>query len=189
MTDFQIHDLDTAPEKSKPLLEGSLKGLGFIPNLHGVMAESPAHLQAYQTLHGLFQQTSLSTVEQNVVWLTINVRHNCHYCVPAHTVIAEGAGVPAEVITALRDETPIPDARLEALRTFTLAVTDKRGEVSQIDLDAFFDAGFTREHVLDVILGLAQKVMSNYVNHVAQTRVDAAFAGKAWTKAAANDAA
>ena len=181
MTDFQLHTKETAPEGGAELLERSEKAFGRIPGLHAVMSESPQHLEAYQKLHELFQQTSLSTVEQNVVWLTINVEHECHYCVPAHTGIAHMQKVPQDVIDALRDNTPLADPRLEALRDFTLKVVRQRGHVSDADVQTFLDAGFTKRNVLDIILGLAQKVMSNYVNHLAETPVDKVFEKFAWT--------
>jgi uncharacterized peroxidase-related enzyme len=181
MTDFQLHTKETAPEGGAELLERSEKAFGRIPGLHAVMSESPQHLEAYQKLHELFQQTSLSTIEQNVVWLTINVEHECHYCVPAHTGIAHMQKVPQDVIDALRDNTPLADPRLESLRDFTLKVVRQRGNVSDADVQTFLDAGFTKRNVLDIILGLAQKVMSNYVNHLAETPVDKVFEKFAWT--------
>lgn len=181
MSTFKIHTLESAPAASKPLLEHSLKGYGMIPNLHAVMAESPEHLDAYKRLHDLFQQTSLSVVERNVVWLTINVEHACHYCVPAHTWIAKAQGLDEQTIAALREARPLADARLEKLRQFTLKLVRERGAVAEKDVREFLDAGFTPRHVLDILLGLAQKVMSNYVNHLADTPVDAPFAAHAWT--------
>ena len=76
----------------------------------------------------------------------------------------------------------IPDARLEALRTFTLKLVRRHGDLSDDDIQSFLDAGFTQRHVLDVILGYSQKVMSNFTNHVAHTEVDAPFQKFAWTR-------
>lgn len=182
MTKFTLHTLETAPEGSLPLFENSLKSFGMIPNLHGVMGESPELLEAYQRLHGLFMATSLTADEQTVVWQTINVEHECHYCVPAHTMVANMMGVDAEISNALRDNTPLPE-KLEALRQFTLMIVQKRGQVSEGDVDEFLAAGYTRQNILEVILGLSQKVMSNYVNHVAGTPIDAAFQEFAWSPA------
>lgn len=184
MTQFQIHTAQTAPADSRPLLEGSQKAFGMIPNLHGVMAESPQHLEAYQRLHALFQETSLTPVERNVVWLAINVEHACHYCVPAHTGIAYSQGVDAETVNALREGRPLSDPKLEALRRFTLSVVRNRGQVDGSEVQAFLDAGYTNRQILDVVLGLAQKVMSNYVNHLADTPVDAPFQKFDWAPAA-----
>ena len=184
MSDFKIHDLESASEEAKPLLEASKKTFGRLPSLHGVMAEAPGLLEGYQTLHRLFQDSSFDAEELTVVWQTINVEHECHYCVPAHTGIAKSMKVPDEVTDALRDETPLPNEKLEALRTFTLAMVRKRGNISNEDLDAFYQAGYGQRQVLEVVLGLSQKVMSNYVNHFAETPVDEPFKAFAWKKKA-----
>ncbi|MEL6258353.1 MAG: carboxymuconolactone decarboxylase family protein [Pseudomonadota bacterium] len=181
MAEFQIHTPDTAPDDAKPLLEDSLKSVGFIPNLHGVFAESPQALEAYKALTTIFTQTSLSKIEQNVVWMTINYEHECHYCIPAHTMIAKGAGVPDDEIENLREGRPLDDPKLDALRTFTRTMVDKRGNVADADIDAFMAAGFSKRNVLDVVVGMAHKVMSNYTNHFTHTEVDAPFAQFAWT--------
>ena len=185
MTDFTLHTEETAPEDSLPLIEKSKKAFGRLPGLHAVMAEAPALLEGYQILHNLFQtKTSFDKDELTVVWQTINVEHECHYCVPAHTGIAKAMNVDPAISEALRNETPLPTAKLEALRTFTLALLRQRGNVTEDDLSAFFAAGYSNRHVLEVILGLAQKVMSNYTNHIAQTPVDAVFKSLEWKKAA-----
>lgn len=133
MTDFTLHDKNSAPEESKPLLENSQKAFGMIPGLHAVMADAPTVLDGYQKLHELVLNTSFDNDETTVVWQTINVEHACHYCVPAHTGIAKSMKVSDDIINALRDETPLPSDKLEALRTFTLAVVRKRGEVNSED--------------------------------------------------------
>ncbi len=184
MTEFTLHTQDTAPEASKPLLAKSQQAFGMIPGLHAVMAEAPGLLEAYQTVHELFVNSSFTPDELTVVWQTINVEHNCHYCVPAHTGIAKSMGVSDDISDALRNETPLPNARLEALRTFTLRVVRNHGNVDEGAVQAFLDAGFTRRQILEVILGLSQKVMSNYTNHLANTPIDAAFRKLEWHKAA-----
>ena len=184
MTEFTLHTEATAPEASKPLLAAAKKTYGMIPGLSAVMAEAPGLLEAYGTVGDLFANSSFDSNELTVVWQTVNVEHACHYCVPAHTAIAGNMGVSDEISNALRNETPLPDARLEALRTFTLNVVRGRGEVDDDAVQAFLDAGFTRRQILEVVLGVAQKVMSNYTNHLANTPVDAPFAKFQWQKAA-----
>jgi alkylhydroperoxidase family enzyme len=184
MPDFQLHDEATAPEASKPLLAKSKKAFGMIPGLHAVMAEAPGMLEAYQTVHELFVNSSFDSDELTVVWQSINVEHACHYCVPAHTGIAKGMKVDDAINDALRNETPLPNAHLEALRTFTLSVVRNRGNVDERAVQDFLDAGFTRRQILEVVLGVSQKVMSNYTNHLAKTPVDAMFQRFEWRKAA-----
>lgn len=184
MTDFTLHDENTAPDDSKPLLAKSQKAFGMIPGLHAVMAEAPGLLDAYQQVHELFLNSSFDKDETTVVWQTVNVENNCHYCVPAHTGIAKAMGVDDAITDALRNETPLPNARLEALRDFTLSVVRDRGNVDDAKVQAFLDAGFTKRNILEVVLGYSQKVMSNYTNHLAQTPVDKPFQKFAWQKGA-----
>jgi alkylhydroperoxidase family enzyme len=184
MIEYTLHDENTAPEASKALLANSVKAFGMIPNLHAVMAESPALLESYQKVHELFVNSSLDKDELTVVWQSINVEHSCHYCVPAHTGIAKSMKVDDAITEALRNETPLPNARLEALRTFTLTVVRGRGNVDNSAIEAFLGAGFTKQQILEVVLGVSQKVMSNYTNHLAVTPVDAAFKKFEWHKAA-----
>lgn len=183
MITFTLHDESTAPEASKEILAQSRKNNGMLPNLHAVMAEAPGLLAAYQFVGTQFAHSSFDKDELTVVWQTINVEHECHYCVPAHTAIAKSMKVDDAITEALRNETALPNARLEALRTFTLSVVRGRGNVSETEVQAFIDAGFTQRNILEVVLGIAQKVMSNYTNHLTKTPVDAAFQSFAWHKA------
>ncbi|MCI2229396.1 carboxymuconolactone decarboxylase family protein [Polaribacter sp. MSW13] len=182
MTTLKIHNIESAPEGSKELLAKSLKTNGMIPGLHGVLAGAPGLLEAYQTIHKLFTETSFDKEELTVVWQTINVEHECHYCVPAHTAIAKMMKVDDKITEALRNETPLENSKLEALRTLTLAITRNRGHVSQEELAAFYAVGYGEQQVLEIILGLSQKVISNYTNHIANTPVDTPFKSFAWEK-------
>lgn len=182
MTEFTLHDKNTAPEGSRALLENSEKAFGMIPALHAVMAEAPGLLEGYQELHRLFTETSFDATEQTVVWQTINVQHACHYCVPAHTAIAKMTDVPDEVTEALRNETPLPTANLEALRDFTLSVVRDRGNVDEAAVQRFLEAGYTKGNILEVVLGVSQKVMSNYTNHLADTPIDKPFEQFEWRR-------
>ncbi len=182
MTTLKIHNIESAPEGSKVLLEQSLKANGMIPGLHGVLANAPELLEAYQTIHKLFTQSSFDKNELTVVWQTINVEHECHYCVPAHTAIANMMKVDQAITEALRNETPLENPKLEALRVMTLLIVRNRGHVTQEELETFYAAGYGEQQILEIILGLSQKVISNYTNHIANTPVDAPFQKFSWKK-------
>ena len=184
MTEFTLYDETNAPEDSRPLLAASKKGFGMIPNLHATMAEAPGLLEAYKTIGDLFVNSSFNNDEITVVWQTINVEHECHYCVPAHTAVAKSMQIDDSLSEALRNETALPTDKLNALRTFTLNVVRERGAVNAADVEAFLAAGYEKRHILEVVLGVAQKTMSNYTNHLAQTPIDAPFAKFAWEKKA-----
>ncbi|PKG78620.1 carboxymuconolactone decarboxylase [Shewanella sp. Actino-trap-3] len=180
MTAFTIHTVDTAPEDSKAMLDDTKKQTGMIPNLFGVLAESPSTLKAYQQLHQAFLDTSFNPEELTVVWQTINVENECTYCVPAHTGIAHSMKVDPALTEALRNKAAMPNAKLQALQDATLSIVRNRGNISEAELAAFYAAGYGQQQVLEIILGLSQKVISNYTNHVAKTPVDEVFKKFAW---------
>jgi len=193
MTDFTVHTPDTAPEASKPILQATQKGFGgMLPNLYGVMAESPALVEAYQALGAIFAKTSLSDVERHIVWLTINYENECTYCMAAHSVVAKHGGVPESDVDALRTGARLSDPKHEALRRFTSHMVRTRGWAEPAEIGALLAAGYTQQTILDVILGIGQKTLSNYTNHIADTPVDKPFQSEEWSaelKAAAGDAA
>lgn len=123
MNQLVLHDVNSAPAASKPLLEDVQKSLGFIPNLYGHLAESPAALKAYLTLSDIFDQSSLSPAERQIVLLAASVENRCEFCVAAHSFIAKNVvKVAPDVVAALRDARPLADARLQALAEFTRTV-------------------------------------------------------------------
>lgn len=175
MIDFKIHQCDTAPHGSQSLLKEVDTELGMIPSLLGVLAESPQALEAYRSLTKLFNQSSLSIIERHVVWLTVSSFHKCHYCVPAHSMMAVLDGVDKEVVQQIRDGESLEDARLESLRIFTHKLVENKGHVDEGVTNDLLKHGFTHQNVLDVVLGVVHKVMSNFTNAIAKTPVDEPF--------------
>ncbi|MBI2379454.1 MAG: carboxymuconolactone decarboxylase family protein [Gammaproteobacteria bacterium] len=183
MSQFLIHTVESAPESSRAILAGARKALGFVPNLYAKLAEAPAALEAYKTLSGIFEGTSLSPVEQQVVLLTVSVENGCEFCVAAHSVIAKHmVKTPPAIVEAIRDRLPLTDARLEALAEFTRQIVRERGWVSGSPAEGFFSAGFTKQQALEVVLGVSLKTLSNYANHLVDTPVNTEFASEAWSR-------
>ena len=180
MSQFNVHTKETASTESAELLAIAEKSYGFIPNLLGVFAESPSTLKAYRTIGQIFDESSFSPTERQLIILTASRLNDCRYCVAAHSTVAEMQKVPADVIEAIRNDQPIADSKLEALRSFTTAVVEQRGWLSENDIATFLAAGYTKAQILEVILGISYKTLSNYVNHVAEAPLDDAFAAKAW---------
>jgi len=182
MTTFTIHTAETAPAESKRLLETTQRRKGIIPNLYGVLAEAPIAVEAYEMLANLLMRASFTPAERHVVWFTINAYHDCHYCMAAHTFLAKGEKVPEDVIETARAVRSYKDPKLEALRLFTLNLVENRGWASPENLEAFLAAGFTKQNVLEIVVVIAHKVLSNYTNHIVDTPVDEVFKQFTWTK-------
>ncbi len=180
MNHLPVQTKETAPEASKPFLDRAQKAYGFVPNLFAVFANSPAMIEAYGVLTGLFEKTDLTPAERQIVLMTNNRLNGCTYCMAAHSTISQMLKIPADVITALRNGTEIADPKLQALHLFTARINETRGYVDQADIDAFLAAGYTEANILDVILGTSLKTLSNYTNHISNTPLDAAFRPNAW---------
>lgn len=181
MADFITHTEETAPEGSKAILQGVKQAYGFLPNLMATFAESPAVVEAYAALSGIFEKTDFTPTERQIVLMTNNRLNGCTYCMAAHSTIAQMQEIPAHVIETLRTGASFADEKLEALRVFAVKINENRGSVSDADVDTFIAAGFSKANVLEVILGTGLKVLSNYTNHVAQTPVDDAFQSNKWS--------
>jgi uncharacterized peroxidase-related enzyme len=180
MKSFKVYDETNAPEKSQAKLAAVKKSFGLIPNVIGILAESPPVLEAYLDLNKKLEATSLSPQELQVVILSINRANGCTYCIAIHTGIAKSIQVPENAIASLRNGTPLDDPRLDALAEFADKMVEKQGWLDAEDVEEFLSAGYTQANVLDVILAVAQKTISNYSNHIAHTPVDEEFSEFAW---------
>jgi alkylhydroperoxidase family enzyme len=172
---FTLYTPETAPQAAQEELKNSVESFGWVPNLHAVLAEAPPVLAAYKNLHSLFQQTSFDAEELTVVWQSINLENKCHYCVPAHTTIAGMMEVDSALISALLEDKALPTEKLEVLKTTTKALLNQRGDLHDEQIARFKAVGYGNQQLLEIILGIAQKVISNYTNKLANTPLDDQF--------------
>ncbi len=180
MTTFPVHSNETAPEGSRPILAAAQKKFGFVPNLIRVLAEAPAAAKAYTTVMDIFESSSLSDAEKQTILLSASFVNECGYCIAAHSTIASMKKVPAEIIEALHSGTTLPDAKLDALAVLTRSIVETRGWPAEAAKEAFFAAGYGTAEYQEVIVGVALKTISNYVNHAADTPLDPAFEAHKW---------
>lgn len=170
--------LDSADPVQKEVLEAAQKAVGFIPNMYANMVNVPGVLTTY--LHGYAefrQKSGFTPTEQEVVFLAISQQNGCNYCTAAHSMLADKmSGVPALVLAAIRSHQPIPDAKLQALYTYTQELVKTGGKPGQTTGDAFLAAGYSENQALQIVLAAAVKTLSNYTNHLCQTVVDDKFA-------------
>ena len=179
---FEYLNKENAPPESLELIERSQTNYGFLPNLHQILAAAPAAYKAYLDTFDLFEkETTLTPLEQQIVFQTANYENNCHYCVPGHTYLMTAAKMPVDIIEALRENAPISNVKLETLRVFTRRVIEKRGHLSESELNEFFAAGYDSRQALEVLVGLSAKLISNFANALAQTKLDAGVTPFAWT--------
>lgn len=181
--DLPFLTIETAQGMARELLEKAKSKLGFVPTMYGAMANEPALFAAYATGYDAFRaECGFTPVEQEVIFLAISRENTCHYCMAAHSFVADKmSGVPTEITDAIRDGKSISDPELEALRKFTTTMVVKRGRPSEADVAEFKAAGYSERNILGIILAISVKTLSNYTNHVFETPVDGVFASRTWT--------
>ena len=174
---FPIHTQETAPEQTKEVLDWYQENFQMVPYLAGVMAESPALSRSYWELQkSLMSFGSLSPAENNIIQMSIAFENKCQYCVAGHTMAGRTFFNSTDAqLKALRSGSPLDDTKLETLRTFAISVYKSKGRVSDAELRAFYNAGYSKQQALDVVANIASKVMSNYANQMARTPVDEPF--------------
>ena len=170
-------------EISKTILKKTQSKMGFTPNMYVKMGHNPALLDSYQYAYNSFRQNSgFTPIEQEVILLSVAYENKCTYCMAAHSFIAdEMSKVPSEITDAIRNGTQITDDQLGALSTLTRLLTRNRGLVSKQAIGDFIAAGYSENHVLGIIAGIAVKTMSNYTNHNTSPEIDDVFSNRKWT--------
>ena len=185
MSRLLLRTIEDAPAEAQPRLEAAEKNNGFLPNLVRLLANAPAALETYQTVSAINGRATLSLAEREAVQITAAATHGCGFCVAGHTAIADKkAKLDQGVISALRDKTEGPDARLNAVARFTEAVIVSRGAVSDAELSAFKDEGFDDQAALEVVLGVSLATLCNFANNLGQPDLNPQLAAYEWKGAA-----
>ena len=180
MLTYQIHNIETAPDKSKPLLELFTGVVGFVPNLAGAIANSPV---LANSLLGLFQNVhngSFTEPEVQVLLLTNAVTNSCNWAVAFHTALGLKEGVNPEDVKAIRERRLPSQQRYAALSRFAKTLIEKRGHVSDDDLTTFLEAGFEKEHALEVLAVVAASSITNYAGSITNPPLEAFLQEHAW---------
>jgi uncharacterized peroxidase-related enzyme len=173
-------ETDDDPTVAAVLQKAKAK-MGMIPNMYANMANAPGLLETYLVGYDAFRaESGFDAAEQEVVLLATSRANGCTYCVAAHSAVADMAKVPAAVTEALRAGSELPDAKLDALATFTRVMVETRGLPSRSDVESFLRGGYSEDHILQVLLAISVKTISNYSNHLFHTEVDKGFAHRAW---------
>jgi uncharacterized peroxidase-related enzyme len=177
-----VKTIEDAVPKARAGLQQAQEKMGFIPNMYARMANSPGLFDTYQQGYAVFRaESGFTPAEQEVVFLTISRVNGCEYCMAAHSFVADKmSNVPGIVTDAIRNDIEIPDERLSALGKFTQVMVERHGLPETSDVEAFLAVGYTERQILEIILAISVKTLSNYANHLFHTPVDAMFASRTW---------
>jgi AhpD family alkylhydroperoxidase len=181
MTNFPVHTIDTAPERSKPAMQQLRSAFGMIPNIAGVMATSPVLINSLVGLFGNVHGGSFTEAQVQIVLLTDAVTNACAWAVAFHTALALKEGIDPADVQAIREGRLPKDSKLAALSALARTMIEKRGRLDDQDVDRFIAAGFGKDHALEVIAIVAASTITNYTGSITKTPLDAPFQAHAWT--------
>ncbi|MFI0943682.1 carboxymuconolactone decarboxylase family protein [Streptomyces sp. NPDC021020] len=163
---FAAHTLESAPPESQPAMRAVKEEFGVLPDAVGRLAHSPELLNGFLALSAGFESGTLDALSQETVAMAVSVRNQCHICIGIHTARLRKLPAPPEVIAALREARPLPDPRLEALRTFTLATMATAGAVEDATLNSLLAHGYTERNALEVVLGIGVYTLTTLANRL-----------------------
>lgn len=170
MKTVTVPTYDSVSPGNQAIFDNLKKALGFVPNLYATFAHSETALPSYLAFQSA--KSSLSAKAREVINLAVSEVNQCQYCLAAHTALGQMVGFNPEQILDLRGGTAPFDARLDTLARLVRNVALKRGHADQEVVQAFFAAGWTEGNLVDVMLVIGDKTVSNYLHSTTKIPVD-----------------
>lgn len=171
MSRLNIVNHDTATGAAAELLDNVKAGMGAVPNITKVMANQPVVLEMFLSIGGALAKGSFDAKTREAIALTVAGANKCDYCASAHTAISQSLKVDqSEIDQNLQGKSS--DTKLAALLTFSAAIVNKQGLVSDEDIAAVKSAGYDDGAIAEATANVSANIFTNYINHVAQTDID-----------------
>jgi AhpD family alkylhydroperoxidase len=170
MNTFTIPTAATVSPANQAIFDNLRKGLGMVPNLYATFAHSEHALGNYLTLQN--GKSSLTAKEREVINLVVSQVNECAYCLAAHTVLGGMVGFTPEQIIAIRKGGAAFDGRLDALARLVKSAAEHRGHAAPALVEAFFAAGYSEGNLVDVVMVIGDKIITNYLHALTQVPVD-----------------
>jgi len=190
MTNFEIYDELTAAPEARDVLTAISRKAGFVPRIFGLYAASSVALNALASLNTAFSASSFTSREREIISIATSVENQCVYCVAGHSAFANRLGFSSDDLRAMREGSQLSDARENVLYGFTGTIAAQRADIPDGALEAFFAAGFTKAHVFELLVGMAEKTMTNFASKISRLEIDDEFSEFVWDPArATKDAA
>ncbi len=180
MQKFAVHTIESAPEKSRQPLQVLKQKFGFVPNVAGTMAASPVLINAFIGGFASFHGGSFSESEKQALLLTNAVTLRCPWAVAFHSSMALREGVPEGDVRAIRDGRLPTDVKYAALSGMAKALIEKRGNVTETDIENFTSAGYSQVQILEVITGIGMSAMASTTGNLAGTPVEDHLKAQTW---------
>jgi uncharacterized peroxidase-related enzyme len=170
MKKFTVPTKAEVSETNQQIFDNLEKNLGMVPNLYAFFGKNETALADYLALQS--RKNTLTGKEREVINLVVSQVNNCKYCLAAHTVVGKMNGFTDEQVLEIRKAAVTFDTKLAALATFVKETTAAHGEPSQEAVEALFNAGYTEANLIDIVIVIGDKIISNYLHKITQLPVD-----------------
>lgn len=170
MQKFQVPTREEVSENNQAIFDNLKQNLGFVPNLYAYYAKNETALADYLALQG--RKSTLSAKEREVVNLVVSQYNGCRYCQSAHTALGKMNGFTEEQIIEVRGGRASFDAKLDSLAKFTLAAAANKGQVADDVKNELFNAGYTESNMIDIVMIIGDKIISNYIHNLTGFEID-----------------
>ena len=167
---FTVPTRAEVSENNQGIFDNLQKGLGFVPNLYAYFAKNETALGDYLALQS--RKNTLRAKEREVINLVTSQINGCRYCQSAHTVLGKMNGFSEEQILEIRKGSAPFDSKLDALVKFTASTVENRGRATEESKEAFFEAGYTEANLIDVVIIIGDKIISNYIHNLTSFDID-----------------
>lgn len=162
---------EQASDAARTLLDAVKRQLGLVPNIFKTLAQSPSTLDAYLKQMSALASGDLDPTLREQIALVAAGKNQCDYCASAHTLLGKGAGIEeSELADNLKAQSN--DAATQVALSFAATIVDKRGRVTDGELTAVRQAGFSDGQIVEIIAVTCMNIFTNYFNHIADTEVD-----------------
>jgi uncharacterized peroxidase-related enzyme len=170
MTNFTVPIRGEVSENNQAIFDNLQKGLGFVPNLYAYYAKNETALGDYLTLQN--RKSTLKAKEREVINLVTSQVNGCKYCQSAHSLLGKMNGFTDEQVIEIRKGSASFDNKLDALVKFAKAVVEGKGKINEDVKNNFFNAGYTEANMIDIIIVIGDKVISNYIHNLTGFAID-----------------
>lgn len=170
MKNFTVPTRDEVSENNQAIFDNLKKNVGFVPNLYAFYAKNDTALGDYLNLQN--RKSTLRAKEREIVNLVTSQINGCRYCQSAHTAIGKMSGFTEEQVLEIRQGRATFDAKFDALAQFTVEMVENKGRASETAVNNFFEAGYDQANMIDVIMVIGDKIISNYLHNLTQFPID-----------------
>lgn len=170
MRQFKVPAKADVSENNQAIFDNLENKLGFVPNLYATMAYSKNALGAYLAFQGA--KSSLKAKEREVINLVVSQVNGCRYCQSAHTVLGKMNGFSEEQVLEIRTGEASFDKKINALAQLTQSIVTTKGNADAELVENFFEAGYTHENLVDLMIVVGDKIVMNYLHNLTQIPID-----------------